>query len=302
MWGGRAYRPKPGQTDDHGWATGTVPVAQLGAASQARVKGMEVIICPNERRVGEIGAAKVAQIAARVGPAVVLGVATGSSPLATYAELARLVGTGELDLSQASAFALDEYVGLPITHPESYHDTIRRTVTEPLRLDPARVHVPDGSLEGLDTAGERYEAAIKAAGGVDIQILGVGSNGHVGFNEPTSALTSRTRLKTLAPRTLADNARFFASIDEVPRHCVTQGLGTIMDARHVVLVATGDSKAEAVAAIIEGPVTAMWPGSILQMHAHATVVVDEAAAARLKLAEYYKQVYANLPDWQRLAV
>jgi len=263
---------------------------------------MEVIICPNEDRVGQIGAAKVAQIARKVGPAVVLGVATGSSPLATYAELAALARTGQIDLSEASAFALDEYVGLPTDHPLSYHDTIRRTVTVPLGLDPARVHVPDGSEDMLCTAGTRYEEAIRAAGGVDVQILGVGSNGHVGFNEPTSSLSSRTRLKTLAPATREDNARFFTSIDEVPRHCVTQGLGTIMDARNVVLVATGPHKARAVAAIIEGPVTAMWPGSILQMHQHATVVVDESAASELGLADYYKQVHANLPDWQRLDV
>jgi len=263
---------------------------------------MEVIICPSEKRVGQIGAAKVAQIARRVGPQVVLGVATGSSPLATYNELADLVRTGQIDLSQASAFALDEYVGLPFDHPQSYHDTIRRTVAEPLGLDPARVHVPDGSVQELATAGRRYEQAIHEAGGVDIQILGVGSNGHIGFNEPTSSLTSRTRMKTLAPATREDNARFFSSIDEVPHHCMTQGLGTIMDARNIVLVATGGHKAAAVAAIIEGPVTAMWPGSILQMHQHATLVIDEAAASRLSLADYYTQVYANLPDWQRLEV
>ena len=263
---------------------------------------MEVIICPSERRVGEIGAAKVARIAGRIGAGVVLGVATGSSPLATYAALAELVHSGGIDLSAASAFALDEYVGLPVDHPQSYHDTIRRTVTEPLGLDPARVHVPDGSVEGLATAGERYEAAIREAGGVDIQILGIGANGHVGFNEPTSSLSSRTRLKTLAPRTITDNARFFDSKADVPRHCVTQGLGTIMDARHVVLVATGAAKAAAIAAIIEGPLTALWPGSVLQLHRSATVIIDEAAASQLTLADYYIEVYANLPDWQRLEV
>ncbi|MDR0436452.1 MAG: glucosamine-6-phosphate deaminase [Propionibacteriaceae bacterium] len=263
---------------------------------------MEVIICPNEARVGEIGAAKVAQLAAKVGPQVVLGVATGSSPLATYRELAALVAAGELDLSAASAFALDEYVGLPYEHPESYHATIARTVTTPLGLDPARVHVPDGDPARLDTAGERYEAEIAAAGGVDVQILGVGANGHIGFNEPTSSLASRTRIKTLAPRTITDNARFFESAAAVPRHCITQGIGTIMDARAIVLVATGDTKAEAIAAIIEGSVTSMWPGSVLQLHRHATCVIDEAAAGSLKLKGYYKQVYANLPDWQRLDV
>ncbi len=218
---------------------------------------MEVIICPDEAGVGEAGSAKVAQIAASVGPAVVIGVATGSSPLATYDGLAARVAAGTLDLSEAQAFALDEYVGVPTDHPLSYADTIRRTVTEPLGLDPARVHVPDGSPEGLQSAGERYEAAIKAAGGVDVQILGIGSNGHVGFNEPTSSLASRTRMKTLTAQTRSDNARFFDDPADVPSHCVTQGLGTIMDARAVVLVATGAGKADAVAAMVEGPVSAM---------------------------------------------
>jgi len=263
---------------------------------------MEVIICQDEEAVGAYGAAKVAQIARAVGPSVVIGVATGSSPLSTYANLAAMVHDGTLDLSDATAFALDEYVGLPIDHPQSYHATIHRTVTEQLGLDPARVHVPDGSLENLQTAGERYEAAIKAAGGVDVQILGIGANGHVGFNEPTSSLSSRTRMKTLAPRTRADNARYFDSIDDVPIHCVTQGLGTILDARHVVLVATGAQKANAIAAIVEGPVSSMFPGSVLQLHQYATIVVDEPAAELLTMGAYYKHVNDNLPAWQRLDV
>ncbi|MDR0283699.1 MAG: glucosamine-6-phosphate deaminase, partial [Propionibacteriaceae bacterium] len=234
---------------------------------------MEVIICPDEQHVGETAALKIAQIAKTIGGGVVLGVATGSSPLATYAALANLVKAGKLDVSEASAFALDEYVGVPYDHPLSYHDTIHRTVTLPLGLDPARVHVPDGQLEGLETAGERYEAAIKAAGGVDIQILGLGSNGHVGFNEPASSLASRTRMKTLTPQTRSDNARFFDDPADVPLHCVTQGLGTILDARHVVLVALGAGKADAVAAMVEGPVSAMCPASVLQLHEHATIVV-----------------------------
>ena len=261
---------------------------------------MEVIICPSVQRVGGVAAAKAARIAGPIGPGVVLGVATGSSPVQTFAELARLVDAGELDLSEASAFALDEYVGIAEGHPESYHEIIRKTVTEPMHLDPARVHVPNGFAADVAAACQEYEEAIRAVGGVDIQFLGVGSNGHIGFNEPTSSLSSRTRIKTLAARTLEDNARFFASVDEVPRHCLTQGLGTIMDARHVILVATGASKAHAIAQVVEGPVTAMYPGSVLQFHPHATIVVDEDAAAELTLADYYRQTYANLPDWQRL--
>ncbi len=263
---------------------------------------MEVIICPNAKRVGEVAAAKAARIAAPIGAKVVLGVATGSSPVQTFTELARLANAGELDLSEASAFALDEYVGIAKGHPESYHEIIRKTVTEPMGLDPARVHVPNGFADDLPAACVAYEEAIRAAGGVDIQFLGVGSNGHIGFNEPTSSLSSRTRIKTLAARTREDNARFFDSIDQVPRHCLTQGLGTIMDARHVILVATGSGKAHAIAQIVEGPITAMYPGSVLQLHQHATIVVDEEAAAELSLVDYYKQTYANLPDWQRLDV
>ncbi|MFZ0531403.1 MAG: glucosamine-6-phosphate deaminase [Propionicimonas sp.] len=263
---------------------------------------MEVIICPTAQRVAEIAAAKAARLAGPIGPGVVLGVATGSSPVQTFAELAALARAGDLDLSQASAFALDEYVGIAPGNPQSYHEVIRRTVTEPMGLAPERVHVPDGFADDLAAACQAYEDAIVAAGGVDIQFLGVGTNGHVGFNEPTSSLTSRTRIKTLAERTRRDNARFFDGIGDVPRHCLTQGLGTIMDARNVILVATGAGKARAIAQVVEGPVTAMWPGSVLQLHQHATVVIDEEAAGELVLADYYRQTYADLPDWQRLDV
>ena len=261
---------------------------------------MEVVICPDAQQVGAVAAAKVASIAKAVGPTVVLGVATGSSPLGLYEELTKRIKAGSLDLSGAQAFALDEYVGLPAGHPESYAEVIRRTVTVPFGLDPSRVHVPDGREQDLETAGDRYEAAITAAGGVDVQILGIGANGHVGFNEPASSLDSSTRVKTLTLRTREDNARFFDdSLDKVPTHCITQGLGTIRRARHLVLVATGAAKADAVAGMVEGPVTSMCPASVLQLHRFATVVCDEAAAAKLAQADYYKQVYAGLLDWQR---
>lgn len=261
---------------------------------------MEVIICPDAGEVGRVAAAKVAQVCAAAEEPV-LGLATGSSPLAIYRELQALVQAGRLDLGSASAFALDEYVGLAYEHPESYHSVIARTVTEPLGLDPDRVHVPDGRAEDVEAACARYEAAIAAAGGVDVQILGIGSNGHIGFNEPTSSFASRTRIKTLAERTRIDNQRFFDSLDEVPTHCLTQGLGTIMAAAHVLLVAQGEAKAPAIAATVEGPVAAVCPGSILQLHQRATVVVDEAAASQLRLADYYREVYAHKPSWQRFA-
>ncbi len=260
---------------------------------------MEVIICADADEVARVAAAKVARIAEAVGPAVVIGVATGSSPIGLYNELARKVEAGELDLSEASAFALDEYVGLPEGHPESYAEVIRRTVTEPLKMDPKNVHVPNGFAADPQQAALDYEDAIEDAGGVDVQILGIGSNGHIGFNEPMSSLTSRTRLKTLTRQTREDNARFFDSIDQVPLHCLTQGLGTILDAEYVVLVAQGEGKADAVAAMVEGPLTAMCPGSVLQLHPKATIVVDEAAASKLAMKDFYRWIVDNKPEWQR---
>lgn len=258
---------------------------------------MEIIILPTPAEVGAAAARAVARVVERKRDAVI-GLATGSSPLAIYAELARRVAAGELDFTATSAFALDEYVGIPIEHPQSYHSVIRTEVVEPLHLDPTRVHVPDGRAADIEAACADYERAIRDAGGIDIQILGIGANGHIGFNEPTSSFASRTRIKTLAPKTRADNARFFRSPDEVPTHCLTQGLGTIMDARRLVLVAQGEGKADAIAAAVEGPVSSMWPGSVLQFHEHATVIVDAAAASKLKLGDYYTYTYTHKPDWQ----
>lgn len=260
---------------------------------------MEVVICPNAERVGELAAAKVASVVRKVGTHAVLGVATGSSPLALYGALARMVASGDLDVSHVSAFALDEYVGLPPGHPQSYAAVIDETVTRPLQLDPSLVHTPDGSAADIEAAAADYERAIRDAGGVDVQILGVGANGHIGFNEPTSSLASRTRIKTLTETTRLANARFFDGLDEVPTHCLTQGLGTIMDAREIVLVAQGNQKAAAIAGIVEGPVAAMCPGSVLQLHPRVTVVVDESAASELLLADYYRTTFDQKPLWQQ---
>jgi glucosamine-6-phosphate deaminase len=259
---------------------------------------MEIVILRDADAVAAYSAdAIAAAIEGRSEP--VLGLATGSSPLGTYSRLQRLVANLEIDLSAAWGFALDEYVGIPADHPQSYAEVIRTAAVEPLGMDPARVLVPDGRAADLPAACDAYESAIHAVGGIDVQLLGVGANGHIGFNEPTSSFASRTRIKTLTERTRADNARFFDSPEEVPTHCLTQGLGTIMEARHVVLVAQGAAKSTAVAAVVEGPVSARWPGSILQHHPRATVIVDEEAAAQLELADYYRFVHANKPEWQR---
>ncbi|WIB77192.1 glucosamine-6-phosphate deaminase [Curtobacterium sp. MCPF17_002] len=258
---------------------------------------MEIIILPTPAEVGRVAAAKIASVVAKK-PSAVIGVATGSSPQGIYADLQRRVEAGEISFAEARAFALDEYVGIPLDHPESYASVIARDVTAPLGFDPSRVRVPDGRADDLEFAAKEYDAAIRAAGGVDVQILGIGANGHIGFNEPTSSFASRTRIKTLAPSTREANARFFDRPEQVPTHCMTQGLGTILDAHQLVLVAQGPSKTDAVAAAIEGPLSSFVPGSALQLHEHVTVVVDEEAAAGLKLADYYKYTYANKPAWQ----
>jgi glucosamine-6-phosphate deaminase len=251
----------------------------------------EVIILGSADEAGALAADRIAALVART-PDPVLGLATGSTPLPVWAAL-RERG---VDLSRARGFALDEYLGLPSGHPESYRAVIDREVVAPLGLDPALVRVPGDDGGPVATAGERYEAAIRDAGGVDLQILGIGRTGHIGFNEPGSSLASRTRVKTLTDATRADNARFFASPDEVPRHCLTQGLGTILDARELVLLAFGATKAEAVAGAVEGPVSASLPGSVIQLHPDVTVLVDEEAASKLRYADYYRSAWAHRLD------
>jgi glucosamine-6-phosphate deaminase len=257
----------------------------------------EVIIVDNAERAGAIAGEAIARLIGRK-PEAVLGLATGSTPLPVYRDLAvRLAG---MDVSRVSGFALDEYVGIPREHPESYHSVIAREVVEPLGLNPSRVHVPNGQADDLELAAAEYEAAIVEAGGVDLQILGIGTDGHIGFNEPGSSFASRTRIKTLTQQTLYDNARFFDSSAQVPRHALTQGLGTILDARHLVLLAFGSSKAAAVAAALEGPLSAMIPATAIHLHARSTVILDEAAAAELKNQEFYRYTWEHKPEWQRL--
>lgn len=260
---------------------------------------MEVVIVDPQRAA--VLAADVIEALLRRRPDAVLGLATGSSPLAVYDELARRHTEEGLSFARARGFTLDEYVGLPAEHPERYRNVIGRELVDRLDWPAERVHGPDGLATDLPAACADYERAIADAGGVDVQLLGVGTDGHVGFNEPGSSLGSRTRLKSLTRQTRTDNARFFdGDVDAVPRHCLTQGLATIRDARHLLLLATGAGKAEAIAQLVEGPVSARWPATVLQWHPHVTVLVDEDAASRLELTDYYRQTYAAKPAWQGL--
>lgn len=248
---------------------------------------MNVTVCATPEFIGAAAADLVAT-AINSKPNLVLGVATGSSPLTLYKDLAARVKQGQLDCEEVRVFALDEYVGIGPADPASYAHFVNENVTIPLRLQPQLVHVPNGDAEDLQDACLRYEATLQAEGGVDIQIIGIGSNGHIGFNEPGSSFGSRTRVEALTPRTRRDNARFFAEPDDVPALSVTQGLATIMSARSIILVASGAKKARALAAALEGPVTVSCPGSILQFHPDVHVFVDEVAAGFLNLTEQYE--------------
>jgi glucosamine-6-phosphate deaminase len=259
---------------------------------------VEVVIVPDAAAGGEIVAEAMAELLGHK-PDALLGVATGSTPLPVYRALAAKVRSGAVDVSRARIAQLDEYVGLPAEHPESYRSVIGREVLEPLGISMDAFIGPDGTAEDVSGACAAYDSALGEAGGVDLQLLGIGTDGHIGFNEPCSSLVSRTRIKTLTEQTRVDNARFFeGDIEQVPHHVITQGIGTILEARHLVLLATGEGKADAVAATVEGPVAAVCPASALQLHPHATVIVDEAAASKLKLADYFRYTYSNKPDWQ----
>ena len=259
---------------------------------------MEVIILPDANKIGAVGADAIAALLRRK-PAAVLGLATGSSPLAIYDELAHRSDRGQVSFRQARGFTLDEYVGLPADHPQRYRNVIDEVFVSKVDFAAGAVQGPDGLAADIPAACAEYEAAIRDAGGVDLQILGIGTDGHIAFNEPGSSLGSRTRIKTLTRQTRMDNARFFGGdVDAVPTHCLTQGLATIMEARHLILVATGRQKAEAVHQLVEGPVSALWPATILQLHPHVTVLLDEAASRRLQLVDYYRETYRSKPEWQ----
>lgn len=261
---------------------------------------MEVVIVADQADGGALVGDAVRALLEQK-PNAVLGLATGSSPRPVYDDLVARHRDESLSLARARGCQLDEYVGLPVGHPASYRAVIGREVTDRLDFAPDAVIGPDGVAEDLPGACDAYERALAAFGGVDLQLLGIGSDGHIGFNEPTSSLASRTRIKTLTEQTRRDNARFFdGDVDAVPHHVLTQGIGTILEARHLVLLAWGARKADAVARSVEGPVSARVPASALQLHPHVTVIVDEPAASELELGEYYRATWAAKPDWQVL--
>lgn len=250
---------------------------------------MRVIIEKDADSVAARAARFVAELV-RGKPACVLGLPTGGTPLGLYRELTRLHREEGLDFSQVTTFNLDEYVGLEPSHPQSYRYFMQENLFRHLNLEPARTHVPDGLSLDFESSCQRYEQMIRDAGGIDLQVLGIGSDGHIAFNEPGSSLGSRTRVKSLTGQTLRDNARFFGSEEAVPRLAVTMGVATILESRRCLLLATGPAKASAVRSAIEGPVTAQVTASALQLHRDVIAVLDEEAGSWLTRREYYAEV------------
>jgi glucosamine-6-phosphate deaminase len=257
---------------------------------------MEVVILPSPAAVCAAGADEVARLLARK-PDAVLGLPTGATPRPLYAELVRRHREEGLSFAGATSFNLDEYVGVAPDHPGSFRHYMEEALFRHVDLSPARAHVPDGLALDVPAACGAYEAAIAAAGGLDLVLLGLGGDGHLAFNEPTSSLASRTRIKTLSATSRAANQPAFG-LYPVPSHVVTMGIATILEARRCLLLAHGAHKAPALAAMIEGPVSSMVPASALQLHPRVTVLCDEAAAARLALRDYYREVQAQKPPWQ----
>jgi glucosamine-6-phosphate deaminase len=237
---------------------------------------------------------QVAQLVAsavRRKPSLVLGLATGSTMVGVYQHLVRLHQQGSLDFSPVVTFNLDEYLGLPATHAQSFQHFMEKHFFAHVNVARHNIHIPDGTIRGnYDQYCASYEEAIRTAGGIDIQLLGIGRNGHIGFNEPTSSIASRTRLKVLSRETLDDNSKSFAPGEQSPRCAITMGIGSILDARKILLIATGSSKAAAVAKSIEGPVTSAVSASALQLHPDVTFIVDDAASSQLTQREYYLRV------------
>lgn len=246
-------------------------------------RNLSVLIRADSEATSETVAEIFAETIAR-SPASVLGLATGGTPVETYRRLIRRHRDGGLDFSQVTTFNLDEYVGLGPEHPQSYRAFMREHLFDHVNLIATNTHVPDGITDRPDEYGGRYEAEIAAAGGIDVQLLGIGHNGHIAFNEPGSSRSSRTRLVELAPETIQKNARFFDSIDEVPRTAITMGIETILEAKRIVMLATGAGKAEAIRDALEGPIDEACPASLLQEHPNVTFVLDEAAASALSEA------------------
>lgn len=254
---------------------------------------MRVIVCDNPDEAADLVTREILE-ALQKKPDLVLGLATGSTPVGVYERLVRAHREESVSFSRVRTFNLDEYIGLPPDHPQSYHQFMRENLFDGIDLHDDSVHFPPHEGPALQWKCEQYECSIRAARGLDIQVLGIGSNGHIGFNEPTSSLASRTRLVTLTEKTMLDNSRFFSDGEVQPSLASTMGIATIMDARRILLQAFGEKKAEAIQNVVEGPVSSLWPGSVLQMHPDVTLYIDEGSASRLQSVDYYRRARQDM--------
>lgn len=259
---------------------------------------MECIIRPDAQSAADLVARIIAE-ELRAKPDMVFGLATGRTMEALYDILVKMHQKEGLDFSLSRSFNLDEYVGMPGTDPQSYRYYMDHHLFSRVNIDRRNTFLPDGAAADPDAESRRYDELITQKGGIDLQLLGIGRTGHLGFNEPLSALKSRTRVKALSPITMAQNGPLFKDASKMPRRAITMGVGTILEARRCILLATGEEKADIIAKAIEGPITAMISATALQLHQRCTVVVDEAAGSKLKETEYYRWIFANEPEWKR---
>ncbi len=258
---------------------------------------MEVIIRPNADAAANLTANVIAD-AIRAKPSLVLGLATGRTMERLYKRLAEIHQEDKLSFAQVRTFNLDEYIGLPPEDKHSYRHYMNQHLFNKVDIDPANTHLPNGVAEDIDQECAHYEQRITECGGIDLQILGIGNTGHIGFNEPLSAMYSRTRAKALTPQTIEQNASQFDNPEEMPRRAITMGVGTILDAKRCILLATGKTKAQIIAKAVEGPVTSMISATALQLHPKATVIIDQPASANLQQIEYYQWLFQNEPEWE----
>lgn len=257
---------------------------------------MELVIQPDAKRAAWLVASLMAK-AIRKKPHLVLGLATGRTMERVYHYLVQMHRDEGLDFSLCRTFNLDEYIGLPPDHPNSYRRYMDEHLFNHINIDHRNTYLPDGMDADLEGACKRYEEHIHEFGGIDLQLLGIGHDGHIGFNEPLSALRSRTRVKALTPSTIKVNSTLFTNPGEMPQRAITMGVGTILDSHDIILLVTGTTKAEILAKAVEGPITSMVSASALQLHPRCRVVVDEESAANLQAKEYYRWVFENEPDW-----
>jgi len=291
-----------GTVPDHGrFSVDHIYGKRQGHTGQAHTKEnhrhMEVILQATAEKARKLTALLIAE-AIRQKPNLVLGLATGRTMEDLYAQLAVLHGEEGVDFSGVTTFNLDEYVGLPPEDPDSYRTYMNRHLFSRINIDPGNTHLPNGAAADLDGECAAYEERIVAAGGIDLQLLGIGRTGHIGFNEPLSAMRSRTRCKALTPETMAQNSPLFADPAKMPRRAITMGVGTILDSKRCIMLVTGEEKAAIVAKAVEGPITSMISASALQLHPRCTVIVDESAGARLTQQEYYRWIFENEPEWE----